>query len=50
VYSDRRQRLNLTNYKICNLTCRQLKITTTEVFAIVESGMRAHCDTVVASE
>jgi len=50
VYSDRRERLNLTNYKICNLVCRQLQITTAKIFTVVEARMRTNRYTEIAGQ
>ena len=50
IYGNRCERIDLPNDKICNLLCRQLKVATAEVFAIVETGMSTHRNATVASE
>ena len=37
---NRRERVNLTNYEICNLFCRQLQIAAAKMFTIVKARMR----------
>ena len=47
---NRRERVNLTNYEICNLLCRQLQIAPAKMFTIVEARMRPDGDAMFDSQ